>query len=172
MKINGEFIVHPAPDELLALPEAELPRAVRVMWERGARADVPDFDRLVGAGQLARIREVPRVEEELERWLIRPAGSKGFDVAGCFLTGYWPGRQVPHAPLVRRLLDALDGASLEPAARNTVACALAKAHPATTDADLAARAAATFRRILQEEPLDAYSAGTLAWMRRAADAPP
>jgi hypothetical protein len=150
-----EFITYPRPLEITALPvEKVLPFLVS-LWDKQYAADKPDFDRLFGAGQLARIHAIAGVEPELQSWLNTRNDSKGWDVVSCFLMGFWRGGQSANVALVDLQVEALETRTLTNTARDVMICALAAAYDGAKP-ESKERIAACFKRFLKDSEPHEY----------------
>ena len=142
---DGEAILHPDPDEILALTaEAVLPYMAN-LWTVESDSGHPDLDTLLGAGQLARRRRTDGVEECLTDWLRKRSDYPAWDVVGLFLMGFWCGRQSVDPELVVRLVDSLRDSDLPESARDSVINALGCAHRLVDQPSLARRIEDVFR---------------------------
>ena len=127
MKSSEEHVIYPRPKEITSRPiRLVLPFLVE-LWNKQLTARVVDFDRLFGAGQLTRQMAIPGVESELRNWLQSHSEQKRWDIAGCFLMGYWRGERAPDRTLIALLLASLEHDS--PTTENdSVICALGAAY--------------------------------------------
>jgi hypothetical protein len=129
MSYDDEVLVHPRPETLLSLPVPELQAELVRILDREVGAERADFDVLFGAGQIAFRRRVPGVEIAVQEWLRRRADDRRFDVAACFLMGYWRGRETVSPTLVDDLLPGLDRPMGVPGGADAIVQALAVAFP-------------------------------------------
>jgi hypothetical protein len=108
MKSGEEHIIYPRPKEITSLPVRQVLPFLVELWDRQLKARVVDFDRLFGAGQLTRQMAIPGVESELRDWLQSHSEHKQWDIAGCFLMGYWRGERAADRTLITLLLASLE----------------------------------------------------------------
>ena len=166
MVIEGEFILHPNPAEILSPPLAPALARIEAEWSAELNWQRLDVERLVGCGQLARHRQLPDVEARLETWLQRTPISKAFDVAGLFLLGYWAGPQPAGGDLIRLLLAGLGQAPPSDPVRDTLITALANGHCCTNDRPAAEAVEREFERIWQVGAFNPVQKATVAALRR------
>ena len=150
-----EFIVYPHPKEITTLPVQAVVPFLEQLWNRSSERAAPDFDRLFGAGQLARLLGIPAVESRLREWLTAHNDLKKWDVAGCFLMGFWRGARTAEGQLVELLVSALEKLNLSSGARDSAVCALAAAHDQVAPA-AAGRIESCFRQLLQRSDIHEY----------------
>lgn len=164
MRYEDEFLVHPRPGPLLALPVPELQAELVRLLDGQATATRADFDVLFGAGQIAFRRRVPGMEITLHDWLLgRPDEGRRYDIVACFLMGYWRGRDAVPEDLVDDLLRGLDLLGSRPGASDALIEALAIAHPRIGPSTQARRVAARFAALRQGPPgQQAYQASVQA----------
>jgi hypothetical protein len=124
-----DSIIHPRPEELLPLNEEELTVELVREWDRQLERAPPDLERLLGGGQIAARRGLPGIEERLLSWLQAGTHPRRWDVAGCFLMGFWPRWPEASPTLARQILEGLLRSSTMPGAPDTLIIALASAYP-------------------------------------------
>jgi hypothetical protein len=166
MEIQGEFILHPAPAEILGLPTLQALARIEAEWSSEMNWQRLDFERLVGCGQLARHRQLPDVEVRLRSWLGPTPTAKGLDIAGLFLSGYWAGSQPASGDLVRFLLAELNKLPSGDPVRDTLIVALRNGHRCTNDPQAAAAVKREFERIWHGGDFDPAQKATVSALER------
>jgi hypothetical protein len=129
-KAPSELVLYPSPEELTSLPAKRVLPFILDRLSEQARQYVPDLERSVGLGQMARLLSVPDAEAALERWLVdqQHLSDKACDTAAMFLQGYWPNQPGISRSLVKCLLHALHHHPGATNARDSAVMALGLAH--------------------------------------------
>lgn len=147
MATQKEFILHPRPKEITDLKSEEVLPFLAGFWDSQATEPVPDFDRLFGAGQLARQLRTAGVEPEMRRWLVGHTNPTRLDVAGCFLMGLWGGASAVDDALVHLLATALSSSPPGGAATDSLIGALGSAFNLVRSREMKEAIEREFRRM-------------------------
>jgi predicted kinase len=147
--VANEYLLYPSPKDVTVLPRSEvMPFILARLTEQEGRP-VPDLDRVMGLGQLARRLRVEGIEAALAHWLESHPTANGHDAVGLFLMGYWPTQPRVSTPLVNALLHSLATFSFNEGARESAVFALRIAHDLhRDDAALQGRIRDAFRALL------------------------
>lgn len=125
---------------------------IESIWEREAGLHLPDFDELFNAGYTAKNLGIVQTEHQLKEWLKKRdlRNQSNWDVAGCFLVGYWPARPRVDEELFGILLRALEIGGLQESPRDTLIVALSHAFHQLEDEGLTQRMKSLFHRLWSE----------------------
>ncbi|HTQ05187.1 MAG TPA: hypothetical protein VMI54_15090 [Polyangiaceae bacterium] len=104
---TNQIVMHPDAKRLAALPRPELREQARTELALQSEAAVPDLERVMGLGQLLRLKGDPDFGVELVAWLNAQPTTNALDVACLFVSGYWSPERKPESALVARFIDAL-----------------------------------------------------------------
>jgi hypothetical protein len=141
-----EALLYPSPAEVTSLPAHEVGPFIVARLTEHQQQSVPDLERVLGLGQLARRLDVDGMETILAGWLAGHATAQGHDTVGLFLMGYWPTRPRVSRLLVDRLVDALRTHADEIGVRDSAVFALRIAYEIhADDMALAGRIREAFR---------------------------
>lgn len=158
----NEMIVHPRPERFRDAFRSDPAGTITRTLEQQSTRERPDFDVLFGAGQIARQEQVADLNGAIADWLRASELPRRWDLAACFLMGYWalpvrPGPAV--AELLLRQLKRMD--SDEPG-WNELVRALGAAAILTEDSGLADRIRNALRSAVAWADLANIQAGTVS----------
>lgn len=137
--MTDEMILHPLADQFRAGLLRDPGHVLTHTWDIQAGRDRPDFEVLFGAGQITRQEQIAQVEDLLAAWLSASHSPRRWDVAACFLMGYWATPLLPGDALVDLLLRHLEHAGSHSPGWNEVLWALSKAAALSADGARAKR---------------------------------
>jgi hypothetical protein len=143
---ENEFILYPNPKKVTGLPREEIRPFILDHLSSDA---LPDYERSIGLGQLARRLHVENMETALEQWVQDHASAPHtLDAAALFLTGYWTRRKHRSPLLIRALLHSVETAPDElGGARDTAVIALQIAHDRVAEQPLGSEIRAAFTKL-------------------------
>jgi|ERR1019366_154843 hypothetical protein len=140
----NEFLLYPGAEQVSRLPREELRPFIFERLNEQERAGVPDLERVMGLGQLARRLAVDGVESDLHAWLQNHLTERGYDTVGLFLMGFWTPRSTIDNNLVRSMVRALREYPNAKGARDSAISALRIAYGRVADDALGAEIRAAF----------------------------
>lgn len=104
-----EFLIHPRPNLFRDAMRTHPQTAVLDVLRTQAGRPKGDFDVLFGTGQLARLAHAPDPQRPMLEWLrAGDAAPRRWDVAACFLMGFWAPPIIPDEALVSALAARLN----------------------------------------------------------------
>jgi hypothetical protein len=134
-----EVILHARPERFRDALRADPIGTVTRTLELQSARERPDFEVLFGAGQIARLEQVADVNSVVADWLRASSVPQRWDVAACFLMGYWARPVRPDPALVTLLLQQLGRMDSNEPGWNELVRALGAAAMRTEDGAVADR---------------------------------
>jgi hypothetical protein len=104
---SDELLMHPNPRAIAALSPEAARALMHEQLSEEEQTKIPDADRVMGLGQLARLMKLERIDSDLAGWLDEHPTPSGLDIASLFAAGYWAKEGEPSPLLVAQLLAGL-----------------------------------------------------------------
>jgi hypothetical protein len=125
-----EFFFYPGAEEIRRWPAEKLRPFLFERLSEQERSKVPDLERVMGLGQLARHAGLDDIETELRQWLDDARTVNAYDIVGLFLMGFWPTRVAVSRDLLLELHRELPNLPhTEGGARDSAIMAIAIGYP-------------------------------------------
>ena len=157
-----EVILHARPDRYRDALRADPIGTVLQTLELQAARERPDFEVLFGGGQIARLEQVTDLNGAIADWLQGSDLPQRWDLAACFLMGYWAPPMRADQALVALLLQQLDQMDSEEPGWNELVRALGAASTLMADGAAAGRVRDALRTAVARANPFSIQTGTAA----------
>jgi len=145
-------------EKLRTLLPSDLLESIATIWEDERTKSMPDFDCLITAARMSKRIAPFQVQSRLKEWLQHydEYEQNVWDVAGCFLMGYWPGEENVYEELVEILLRVLEDSPLGIGPRDAIIAAISYCHGVLRNDDILRRIDTCFRKLWEQRKDNAY----------------